>query len=98
MLILGLLLIAVAGAAVISAVFALDGENITYLGIDVAPLTVFLIGAATVLILGLGLRLARFGARRQLRQRRETRRLAAEAAKRDRDERDREQRDATEDR
>jgi membrane protein implicated in regulation of membrane protease activity len=89
MLILGLLLIGLAAAAVVAAVFALDGENISYLGFDIAPLTLFLLGAASVLLLGIGARLARFGAKRELRLRRENRRLAKDQAERDRADKER---------
>jgi hypothetical protein len=74
MLIFGLLLVAVAAAAAVGAVFLLDG-SVTYFGIDTDALTVFLAGAAAVGLLVLGLKLTGFGARRGLRQRKEHRRL-----------------------
>jgi membrane-bound ClpP family serine protease len=75
MLIFGLLLVAVAAAAAIGALFLLDGD-VEYFGIDTDPLTVFLAGAAALGLLLLGLKLTGFGARRGLRQRKEHRRLA----------------------
>jgi uncharacterized membrane protein len=75
MLILGLLLIVVAAVAAVGAVFLSSGD-VSYFGVDVDPLTYFLIGAGTVALLVLGLKLVRMGARRQLRQRREHKRLA----------------------
>ena len=83
MLILGLLLIGLAAAAVVAAVFVLDGDNITYMGIDMGPLTLFLLGAGTVVALGLGARIARFGAKRELRLRRENRQLVKRAKERE---------------
>lgn len=88
MLLLGLLLVAIAGAAVIGAFFVLDGDAASYFGIDIAPLTVFLIGAATVVLLGLGMKLTRHGAKRELRQRREHRRLTRLAAREGSEQRD----------
>jgi hypothetical protein len=79
MVIVGLLLIALAAAATVAAVFATEGNDVTYLGFDVAPLTLFLIGVGTVLALALGLRLSRFGVKRGLRRRKEDRRLTKEA-------------------
>jgi hypothetical protein len=88
MLIFGLLLVAVAAAATVGAVFLLEG-NVEYFGIDTDPLTVFLAGAAAVGLLVLGLKLTGFGARRGLRQRKEHRRLAELSDKLERTERDR---------
>ena len=88
MLIFGLLLVAVAAAAAVGAVFLLDGD-VEYFGIDTEPLTVFLAGAAAVGLLVLGLKLTGFGARRGLRQRKEHRRLAELSDKLERVEQDR---------
>lgn len=75
MLILGLLLIAVAGVAAIGAVFLLEGD-VTYFGVDMDAFTLFLLGAVCVALLVVGLKLTGFGAKRELRQRREHKRLA----------------------
>jgi hypothetical protein len=83
MLIFGLLLVTLAAAAAVGAVFLLDGE-VEYFGIDTDPLTVFLAGAGAVGLLVLGLKLTGFGARRGLRQRKEHRRLAELTEKLDR--------------
>jgi hypothetical protein len=88
MMILGLLLIAIAGAAAIGAVFLLDGD-VTYAGIDMDAFTLFLIGAVTVALLVVGLKLTGFGAKRQLRQRREHKRLAKLSDKLDQVDQDR---------
>jgi hypothetical protein len=88
MLIFGLLLVAVAAAAAVGAVFLLDGD-VEYFGIDTDPLTVFLAGAGAVGLLLLGLKLTGFGARRGLRQRKEHRRLAELSDKLDRAEKGR---------
>ena len=97
MVIVGLLLIALAAAAILAAVFATDGSDLTYLGFDVAPLTLFLIGMGTVVALAFGTRLSRFGVKRGLRRRREDRRLAKEADARSRERAD-ESRAASEER
>jgi uncharacterized membrane protein YfcA len=80
MLLLGLLLIALAAGAVVAAVFATDSSELTYLGFDVSALGLFLIGAGSVLALVVGAWLAKAGARRDLRRRRETRRQAKASA------------------
>ena len=79
MLLLGLLLIALAIAAVVAAIFATDSSELSYLGFDVSPLVLFLIGVGTVVALGTGLRLSRFVVKRDVRRRKESRRLAKEA-------------------
>jgi len=89
MLIFGLLLIGVAVVAAVGAVFVSSGE-VSYFGVDVNPLTYFLIGAGTVALLVLGLKLVRRGAKRQLRQRREHKRLAELSDKLDKVDQDRE--------
>jgi membrane protein implicated in regulation of membrane protease activity len=90
MLILGLLLIVVAAVAAVGAVFVSSGE-VSYFGVDVDPLSYFLIGAGAVVLLVLGLKLVRTGAKRQLRQRREHKRLAQLSDKLDKVDQDREQ-------
>lgn len=84
MLLLGLLLILLAAAAVVAAVFATDSSELTYLGFDVSALVLFLLGAGSVLALVLGAWLMKTGARRDLRRRRENKRLAREAEERER--------------
>jgi len=88
MLIFGLLLVAVAAAAAVGAVFLLDGD-VEYFGVETDALTVFLAGALAVALLVLGLKLTGFGARRGLRQRKEHRRLAELSDKLERAEKDR---------
>ena len=88
MLIFGLLLVAIAAAAAVGAVFLLDGD-VEYFGVDTEPLTVFLAGALAVGLLVLGLKLTGFGARRGLRQRKEHRRLAELSEKFERAEQER---------
>lgn len=75
MLILGLLLIAVAALAAVGAVFVLDGEA-TYFGVETDAFTVFLVGAASVAVFVAGLKLTGFGARREIRARREHKQLS----------------------
>lgn len=90
MLILGLLLIAIAAAAVVAALFSSSGE-VTYLGSDVDALTFFLVGVGATVLLLLGLKLVGFGAKRELRQRREHKKLAQLSEKLDKVETEREE-------
>lgn len=83
MLILGLLLLALAAVAAIGAVFLLDGD-VTYFGVDMDAFTLFLVGAVTVALFVVGMKLTGFGAKRELRQRREHKRLAELSDKLDR--------------
>ena len=88
MLIFGLLLIGVAVVAAVGAVFVSSGE-VSYVGIDLGPLTYFLIGGGSVALLVLGLKLVRTGARRELKRRREHKRLTQLSDKLDQVEQDR---------
>jgi len=75
MMVLGLLLVALAAFAAVGAVFLLDGDA-SYFGIDLDAFSVFLLGAATAALIVVGVKLVRMGARRQLRARREHKRLS----------------------
>ncbi len=73
MLLLGLLLIAVGAVLVIGGVFAseVSGGQVEILGIDMSPMAFFLVGTAAGACILLGLSVARWGARRELKQRKE---------------------------
>lgn len=76
MLILGLLLVAAAVVAALSAVFLIDGgQNLQIADIGISPLTLYLLGVLSLLALVLGLVLMRVGARRSIQSRRERKEL-----------------------
>ena len=76
MLILGLLLVAAAVVAALSAVFLIDGgQNLQIADIGISPLTLYLLGVLSLLALVLGLVLMRLGARRSIQSRRERKEL-----------------------
>jgi hypothetical protein len=90
MLILGLLLIVLAVGATLVAVLGAPTARVEFelggLSLSMGPLWVFFAGAATVLLLVLGLELIRAGARRARRRRRDKKELhrLSEQARRDR--------------
>jgi hypothetical protein len=77
MVILGLILIALGGLAIVSAVFAteIDNGQLTYLSIDVSPLVLFLIGVASAVAILWGFAISKFGGKRSWARRREQKRL-----------------------
>ena len=74
MMVLGLLLMAAAVIGVLAALFSTSGTA-SFLGADLGARTIFLLGLASGLALLWGWSLARVGARRELKHRRESRRL-----------------------
>ncbi|WP_148616218.1 hypothetical protein [Nocardioides rubriscoriae] len=91
MLLLGLVLIAVGAVLVIGGVFAAEitGGQAEFMGIDVSPMALFLLGTAAGVCVLLGLSLVRFGARRELRQRKERKSIDELSQKLDRAEAER---------
>ena len=91
MVILGLVLIIVGALAVVIAVFGTDvsGGVIEFLGIDVSPMTLFLLGLGSGLAIMWGLSVTRFGTKRGLARRRENKRLSELSEKLDKVEADR---------
>ena len=78
MVILGLLLIVLGAAAVLSAVFTAEvhGDHVRLLGgIDMSPLALFLVGLAAGIAIWWGLRVFRWGFRRDRARRKEQRRI-----------------------
>jgi L-cystine uptake protein TcyP (sodium:dicarboxylate symporter family) len=77
MVILGLVLIALGGLAIVTAVFATDNDNgqLAYLSIDVSPLVLFLIGVAAAVAILWGLSITKWGGKRSWARRREEKRL-----------------------
>lgn len=80
MLVLGLLLVLLAGVAIVAALFGGPGQPSTFdLGsfqLETTALGTFLLGAATVLVLAVGIGLIRVGAGRARRHRQERRELS----------------------
>jgi hypothetical protein len=91
MLILGVLLIAVGAAVIISAVFTAEvtGGQIEIIGIEVGAVTLFVLGVAAAVAILWGFSIGKFGARRSWRQRRENNKLEELSQKLDRVESDR---------
>ncbi len=74
MVVLGLILMALAAVAVVGALFTVDGSTQLF-GIDLSAAALFFVGLGAGLALMWGAGLARWGARRSLRRRREGRQL-----------------------
>lgn len=90
MLVAGLLLVGLGVLLVVAAVFtAEDTGGLEILGTEVGALTLFLLGLVAGLAVLWGIGLAKFGAKRSWRQRREHQRLAQLSEKLDRAEADR---------
>lgn len=76
MLVLGLILILISAAALVTAVIGGNGPATLDLGVfETNAMGVFLIGAATVLLFVMGLELTRSGTRRANRQRKDRKEL-----------------------
>lgn len=80
MVILGLLLILLSVVAILSAVFVSEGTA-ELLGIDLTALGIFLVGVGAGAALLWGYSLIKFGARREMKARRERKELSALSAK-----------------
>ncbi len=74
MLVVGLLLIVAGALAIVAALTSASG-TVELLGTDVSALTLFLIGVGSGVAILWGFTISKFGTRRTLRQRRESRRL-----------------------
>lgn len=75
MLLFGVILILLGALAVVAGVFANTGE-VSFLGQDISAMTLFLIGLGAGVAILWGFSISRFGAKRSLKQRRESRQLA----------------------
>lgn len=87
MVILGLLLLGVGVIAILAGVFTSDAGasgNVALFGIDMSPMTVFLVGVGAGACVLFGLSVLRLGTKRELRTRREHRELAKLSEKLDR--------------
>lgn len=77
MLLLGLILIGAGALVIVSAVFTaeLDGRSLEILGVTVSPVALFLLGVGAGLAILWGFGILKYGTRRTLRQRRESKQL-----------------------
>ncbi|MCW2797229.1 hypothetical protein [Nocardioides sp.] len=92
MLILGLLLIAVGALAIVAAIFSAgysDSGHLELLGTDIGVLFLFFLGVGAGVAILWGFTVAKFGTKRQLRQRRESKKLSELSEKLDRSEHER---------
>jgi uncharacterized membrane protein YedE/YeeE len=82
MLVLGLVLLVAGALVLVAGIFtAGDAGNASLIGIHLGATAVFLLGVFSGVAILWGLSLARYGGKRQLRQRKEQRRLQGLAAK-----------------
>jgi hypothetical protein len=84
MLILGLLLILFGSLVVLAAVFDLETTSVEMVGLDLNALTVFFLGVAAGLAILWGFGILKFGTRRSLQRRRESKKLTELSEKLDR--------------
>ncbi len=77
MVILGLVLIALGALAIVSGVFAseVDGTQLQFLGQDVSPVVLFLIGVGAAVAIWWGLSILKVGSKRSWARRKEQKRL-----------------------
>jgi hypothetical protein len=88
-MVFGLLLMLVGALAVVAAVFTADGTNVELLGLDVSALGMYLIGLGSGLAILWGFTVSKWGTKRNLRQRRESKQLNDLSEKLDKREADR---------
>ena len=89
MLLLGLILIAVGGLAIVAAVFATDDDGkLQYLGQDVSGLTLFLIGLGAGVAIWWGFSVFKWGTKRGWARRKEQKKMEDLSEKLGRVERD----------
>jgi hypothetical protein len=91
MVLLGLILVLLAGLAIVAALFTaqVNGSNVEFLGVDVGPVALFLVGLGAGLAIWWGFWLFKSGSKRSLARRREQKRLNELSEKLDRVEADR---------
>ncbi|QIX28230.1 hypothetical protein ncot_17765 [Nocardioides sp. JQ2195] len=82
MVLLGLLLLVLSAVAVLGAIFLLDSSGVEYFGADVPAVTLFVVGALSVVFIGTGVRLMASGTKRNLRARKELKRAERAQAER----------------
>ena len=97
-MVLGLLLIIVGALAVVAAVFTADGTSVELLGFDVSAVGLYLFGLASGVAILWGFSLTKWGTKRSLRQRRESKKLNELSEKLDKVEAERHADDDSDDR
>ncbi len=77
MVILGLVLIALGGVAIVCGIFTseVSGNNLEYLGMDLSPMALFLVGVGSAVAVWWGLWILKSGSKRAMARRREQKRL-----------------------
>lgn len=101
MLALGLILIAAGAAALALGLFTTDDEGTTpaeMLGVEIGATAIFIVGVFSGIAILLGVSLVKFGTKRGLKHRRETKQLAELSQKLDRAEAERKKNDTDESR
>ena len=88
MVVLGLILIAAGALGIVAAVFTAEG-TVELLGTDISALAIFLVGLGSGLAIWWGFSIGKFGTKRTLRQRRESKKLAELSEKLDKHEEER---------
>lgn len=91
MVILGLLLIVLGGVAIAAALGTAEGSGVELLGTDISPLALFFIGLGAGVAILWGFSLTKWGTKRSIRLRRESKKLSELSEKLD--EREAERRD-----
>jgi hypothetical protein len=94
MLVLGLILIAAGALAIVAALGTADGTSVELLGTDVGALALFFIGVGSGVAILFGFTITKFGTKRSLRQRRESKQLNELSEKLDQREAERRDEDA----
>lgn len=75
MVALGLVLIALGALAIVAALVTAEGTGVELLGTDISALTLFFVGLAAGVAILWGFGLTKWGTKRTLRQRRESKQL-----------------------
>ncbi len=83
-MVVGLLLILLGALAIVAALLTATGSHVELLGFGVSAVGLFLVGLASGVAILWGIGLAKWGTKRSLRHRRESRRLDALSEKLDR--------------
>lgn len=75
MVILGILLIALGAVAIVAALGTAEGSGVELLGADIGAVTLFFVGLAAGVAILWGFGLTKWGTKRSIRHRRESKRL-----------------------
>ena len=98
MVVLGLILIGLGAVAIVAALFTAEGSNVELLGTDISALAMFFVGLGAGLAILWGFGFTKWGTKRSLRARRESKQLSElheKLEKREADERRDAERDDT---